>query len=123
MEFPIKIDFTLKEWEVIADRLGLPDCLADALEDVEEGYTREAIEAAAERLLAQGRNLTIANQLEWAVFEDSIDGSTFPARIADARMYGTPRERDWGRGMNKVTLNIERKVLDASGTQVLFMKW
>lgn len=122
MQFPIKIDFTTKEWEIIADRLGLPDCLADALEGVEEGYTREAIEAAAERLHTQGRNLTIANQLEWAVFEDSIDGSTFPARIVDARTYGTPKERDWGRGMNKVTLNIERKVLDVSGIQVLFPK-
>lgn len=122
MEFPIKIDFTTKEWEIIADRLGLPDCLSDALAEDDEAK-RDAIYHTSAEMLEHGPEMLINNTLEWDILEDCIEGSTIPPRVQDARMYGSPKDRDWGRAMNRATLNIERKVLDASGIQVLFPKW
>lgn len=123
--YPIKIKFTPAEWRVIEDRLAVADAIADALTDFAEGEepavpnSRDEVIDAVHTML--GPEVVLENELDVAVLQDAIDGSTAPYKAREAVDWGNDDEqRSWGRGVLRCLASIERKFEQATGIEARF---
>jgi hypothetical protein len=124
MTYPIKINFTPAEFAIIADRLDLCDCIADALTgDMEYGQERDLerdiIMTAAVALT--GPTVTLYDDRDLAILENAIDGSTIPYKAKDClEEGGTEAEQAWARSVRRHFKAIERKFEAATGIEARF---
>lgn len=116
----MKIKFTPTEREIILHRLGVPDAIADALEE-DFNSNQFPITDTIQRLYAQFKNGEVwdteeATDLEKAIIKDCCDGSTYFAGSEDAVNRG-----EWSRGKlhahQTAAYSIELK-LKAAGIEV-----
>lgn len=125
MKYPFKIKFNEPEWQIICDRLEMPDCIAQALtddmEDGEELY-RE-VYTTAEAMWSAGPEVVITNETELSVLTDCVDGSTMPPKINDQIEEGYPEERNAARKLKRYFKTIEAKFDKAGIKGVKFTKF
>jgi hypothetical protein len=125
MNYPITINFTPAEWQVIEHRLAVPDAIAEALTDAEEGEEpalpvhRDEVADAA--LNMSGPVVTLVDDIDLEVLRDAIEGSTMPAITLDAiELSGESTEEAWGRNTRRHFKAIERKFEAATGIEARF---
>lgn len=98
-----KTKFSKLEWEIIEDRLGMPDCIGDALGD--SGWDGGEVEAVAYDLHREGREgivLEECNKMEIAILKDCCEGSTV--------FHSLPIESDDRKSLLGAAKRLERKI-------------
>lgn len=126
MKYPVTINFTPAEWRVIEHRLAVPDAIADALTDAEEGEEpvlpvhRDEVADAA--LNMSGPDVTLVDDIDLEVLRDAIEGSTVPYATKDAIHYGAENEVRQAHSTRRNFKSIERKFGEATGVAVHFPK-
>jgi len=111
-----KVRITKTQLEILDHRLTAPDCIAEALNDGEEGLRvgDEEVEESAEKLLGLARggaiDWTELTDLDREVLWDSLDGSTF---LGSSEGAAGLTERGWI-GLNRSFDNLVDK-FEAAG--------
>lgn len=125
MKYPVTINFTPAEWRVIEHRLAVPDAIADALTDAEEGEEpvlpvhRDEVADAARDMI--GPDVTLVDDIDLEVLRDAIEGSTMPYLVFDL-FHGTEDEARYARSRQRNFKTIERKFAEATGVEARFPK-
>ena len=116
------IKLTNTEWEILEHRLGVSDCIADALYDFglteaenEERWTQ--VQDAADALydsLGSAREIDTGalTEIDREILADCLSGSTFFADLDDAVHYGD-LTRGKALAIRKAGRSIERKLNEA----------
>lgn len=110
---PITIKFTPSEWSLIEDRLQVPDAIAECLTEDDKTLDHDAVYDAAYAMSHMGPEITVNNEIELAVLIDAVEGSTMPAKLKDAVMYGDDAEAKTARPMLRHISKIEAKLAAA----------
>lgn len=87
------IKFNQSEWQLIEDRLNVPECVIECLE--EDGHTPEAVNEAIQNIRRQlGYDPT--DQLQAVVIQDCCEGSTlFVNDPGDLIAFGDMKPWQW----------------------------
>ena len=126
MKYPVTINFTPAEWQVIEHRLAVPDAIADALTEAEDGEEptlpvhRDEVADAAKTM--SGPVVTLIDDIDLEVLRDAIEGSTVPYATKDAIQYGAEDEAKQARSTRRHFKSIERKFGEATGVAAHFPK-
>ncbi len=86
--------FNKTEWEILQNRLTLPDCIAEGLTeefdgvDPDTGSTAKEIYERAERICDTQNNIDWNNPVDRLILEDCCLGCTFFANLQEAVAHG-----------------------------------
>ena len=124
MQYPKTIKFTTAEWRLIEDRLAVPCAIADSLTDDEDvpDLDKDDIIDRARAMYFQESDVTLRDDLDRAVLEDAVAGSTMPAKLQDQIERGSPAGHREARWLKRQISKVEKRLAEI-GIHVQFPKY